>query len=446
VTVPISFAPGVLQTTLQSTLSSLSAAVQTGTEGLSNSSIVGGAVTTPSILELSNVDSTGASTGNYSGSFTVPSGYNALVVEVTGSETITGSSSVNLALFGANSTVNYTQTSGNASVFASGNDNVVLGGLSYSVVGGTVGGNSFAVLSDEGFVTTEASSASNIVFVAGQADSVVSNGSNDIIASGATAGSITVSGFANYIGTSGSDTITAVGTGSIHGLIDSGYAGSIYFINNSTSASTISGFSGSITVFAGAGGGHYEGGGDGHNFLEGQAGLVTLVGSSAGNDTLIAGGNSTTGMNILQGSNSIESGGNQTLISESTAGSTLFVLNAGADQVSASGTGNQQFVLSDTGYATITGSTTSGAVNQYVLAQTSTQGGNNDYIKNFSLTRDSFSLIDPGVSISGVTNGDNLGGDVTGSVVSLSNGTTIKLVGVTWTADQIASVHGGTSF
>jgi hypothetical protein len=143
----------------------------------------------------------------------------------------------------------------------------------------------------------------------------------------------------------------------------------------------------------------------------------------------------------------INSGGNQTLVSESTAGTTLFVLNAGLDNVSAAGSGTQYFILSNQGEATVAGTTDSNGNNQFFLTQTSAQGGNSDLIINFSIQKDNFSIVNStGVSIAGAVDEQNLGGGATGCLVSLSNGTTIKLEGVNFTATQLASIVGSSSF
>lgn len=438
VSVPISFLPGTLQTTL----TSLSTAVTGGIETLNNSSVVGGPVSS-GLLELSNFDSSGASTGNYSINATVPAGYNTLIVEVAGSETLTGNGTTDLALFGSNSTVNYTEMSGSGSIYASGNDNILADGTNYYAVGGTIGGNAFNILSNTGSVTTEG--GSNTIFIAGLSDTVYSGGSNDLIASAATLGSTTVAGFANFIGLSGSNTITAVGTGSINAFIDTGYSGKLYFINDSSSASTITGLAGTVTVFAGAGGGHYEGGALGNNYLvggfsqsslDGGAGLVTLVGSTAGNDTLIAAGSvSGAGFNVINagGQNSlgaVTTSGNDVLQSTSTAGSTYFTLNEGNDLVTASGGGTQYVTFNTMGSATVVGSNEA-IKNQFYLSQDASQGGATDMISNFNFSRDNFSLVNsPDVTISGVANNQTIGGDQTGAIINLSNGTRIELVNV----------------
>jgi hypothetical protein len=339
----------------------------------------------------------------------------------------------------------FSETVGSGSILASGDDTIIAAGSSYNIEGASSGGDNIVNFSSVGGVTTEG--GSNNVFVSGNSDTIVSNGSNDLIVSGANSATISVSGFADFIGLSGDETVSTIGTGSIVGLIGWGYAGKMCFINDSSSASTITGMGGQLTVFGGAGGGHYQGGALGSNLLEGGSGLVTLVGSTAGNDTLIAAGSSTTGINVIQASSMINSGGNQTLVSESTAGTTLFVLNAGLDNVSAAGSGTQYFILSNQGEATVAGTTDSNGNNQFFLTQTSAQGGNSDLIINFSIQKDNFSIVNStGVSIAGAVDEQNLGGGATGCLVSLSNGTTIKLEGVNFTATQLASIVGSSSF
>ncbi len=438
-------------TTLQTLLSAASAAATIG-GNFQNINVAGdsgfitpaGGIGPLGTLVISNTDSVGATTGGAATiALTVPSAYSALVVQAPGTELITGNGADStLAIFDGASTVSYVASTGSGSVYAAGADNVLVDGSSYSVVGGTIGGNAFNVLSNLGAVTTEG--GSNVILIAGLADTVVSNSSDDFIGAAAKQGSITVSGFANVIGTNGSTTVTAVGTGTVNAFIDAGYAGKLDFINQSTSASTITGLAGSVTVFGGVGGGHYEGGGLGNNSLTGGTGAVTLVGSNAGGDTLSAASSIGGGNYLIAGGTdslgNVTTGGNQTLIATSTAGSTTFVLGTGVDLVTTSGSGEQFIKLNSTGFATIVGSAAA-TTNQFVLS--SSDGGNSDVIKNFRIGTDHFSLYSsPGVSISGIANNQTLSAGVTGAVVSLNNGTTIKLVGASFTNTQITSVTG----
>ncbi len=417
------------------------------------------------LLEITNTDS-GAGAGSTPGiQLTVPSGYSSLVVQEPGTESITGNGTDNfVAVFGAQSSVNFTASSGSGSIFAAGSDTVLVGGTAWSIAGGTVGGNVFELLSNSAALGTEG--GANTILAAGISDSIVSGGSNDlIIAVGGPGTSVTASvlGGSTFIGRDGAYTIDAIG-GSVGGAIASGYGGTIDFINNSTVGSVLSGGNGALTVFGGAGGGLYIGGALGSNSMVGGTGDAIFIGSSGGNDTLIANGDSATsfyfgGMSNNVGSNlliagsqdatgAVTTGGNQYLASGASAGTTDFYLGAGLDQASAAGSGTQTFHLSALGSATITGSTAATS-NVFTLKEASTGGGTSDVIANFRVGTDSFSVT--GASITGVTANelfynDTAGNPVTGSDVALSDGTHIKLIGVTLTNSQVSSIPGGSTF
>jgi hypothetical protein len=419
-------------------------------------------------LLVSNMDSTGATVaGAASVSLTVPSGYTSLQVEAPGAETITGNGANEFqASFGANSSVNFTSNGGSGTIAANGtSDSVLLTGSAWAVTGSTLGGNSFELLSTLAAITT--AGGVNTIFAVGTSDTIVSAGTGDTIldvAGPGTSAVVTVSGAAAFVGRNGAYTITAVGSGSVNAVLQPGASGSMDFINNSTVASLVNGASGSLTAFGGAGGGLYSGGGQGQNSLAGGSGNAWLVGSAAGNDTLIANGSIATAVpggggalnfNILVGgatdsTGAVTSAGNQTMLSNASAGETLFEMNRGNDQVSAAGGQTQYFFLNAVGNATISGSAAA-TQNQFYLTQSSRGGGTSDVIQNFSLARDQFDVINSsGVTIAAVTPNqvfyNNSAGVVSGTDIALSNGSHIKLVGLTFTQAQIASITGGTSF
>jgi hypothetical protein len=344
----------------------------------------------------------------------------------------------------------YHVSSGSGVISTSGGNQVVASGTSFSVFIGIAGQDHVALLSTIGAVTT--SGGANTILIAGNSDTVVSNSADDFVVSTAAQAVITVSGFANIVENSGSATITAIGSGCVNALAGTGRASEIDFINASSDASTVTGLNGSITVFGGAGGGYYRGGALGNNSLIGGTGLVTLVGSSKGGDTLVASGSvNGAGFNTLDAglpasSGAVTTGGNDVLQSTSASGTTYFNLNAGNDQVTASGGGIQYINFNPIGEATVVGSNAA-VMNQFYLNQSAGEGGTTDMISNFDLARDNFLLNGTSnPTISSVANSQNFGGGLSGAVISLSNGSTIELVSVSFTKNQIASVIGTKSF
>jgi hypothetical protein len=128
--------------------------------------------------------------------------------------------------------------------------------------------------------------------------------------------------------------------------------------------------------------------------------------------------------------------------------------------VSTQGSGTQVFFVGTAGQDLLYGSTVSGSTNNYFVDQDSTQGSGADYIYNFRVGTDAL-LINPfaqsspngpfnpaagGVSISSEqTFGNATVGSTTGGVeLDLSNGTLIRLYGVTqaqYNADTTKSAY-----
>jgi hypothetical protein len=155
------------------------------------------------------------------------------------------------------------------------------------------------------------------------------------------------------------------------------------------------------------------------------------------NNYLSASGNGTNGA-----ANALFAGsGTATLVATASTFDNQFSGGTGSSTMTSFGAGAQTFFVGSTGQEQMTGATVSGASNNYYFLQDST-GNGSDIITNFTLGRDHLyvNVIGPysGVSISGV---EPLGGGVSGSIVYLSDKTTIQLYGVS--AASIQSVVGG---
>jgi hypothetical protein len=224
---------------------------------------------------------------------------------------------------------------------------------------------------------------------------------------------------------------------------DSTGGGKLDFINNSTVSATVSGnipggSGGSLTVFGGVGGGVYIGGSGGNNSLVGGSGAVTLIGAGNNNHLSVSGYSSSyAGQNVLRAG-----GGGAVMVAESPSGYNEFY-GGGTDTITSYGHGAQTYYVGTTGTERYTGSTVSGATNEYIFDQ-DTSGSGNDIITNFRLGTDHIDVNLNG-TLSGVTirSIEALTGTHTGSVVLLSNQTTIQLYGVSTSALSV-SIIGGT--
>ncbi len=418
----------------------------------------------PGILELTNTDSTGsvhAGAANISGS--VPVNYSTLIVQAPGDQTISGNGSDNfLAVFGGNSSVNFTAASGSGTIVASGNDNMVLGGSFWSVVGGDLGNN--VIVTNAASVSATLNGAgnsstgvpSNAIGSYAQNLSVLSNGTSDFIITAAGKNTVTVTGSANVSDYGAADTVYATGTGSVNMSFGS-QAGTLDFINQSTSPSKVNArvdpttgmitSPGSVTVFGGAGGGVYNGGDNGNNSLVGGSGLVTLYGAGMTNYLYANGAGANGQLNFLNS----DYGTNDTLIAGSGTTNNTFAMGTGTDIVSSDGSGSQVYFVGTSGSETLTGSTVAGASNLFLFDQTTAQGGGTDIITNFASATGAVAYINifgqstPAVTIAGF--GSIVGGygAFAGTEIALSNGTTIKLLGVSASSFN-ASIVGGTTF
>ena len=381
--------------------------------------------------EITNTDSVGgtvAGGGVYRG-LVVPATVVDLVVEVPGKSVITGNGATSLALVGANSNVNYTDTNGGTALAA---DSIFAAGGKDTINTYGTGAN--------------VNSSYNITVTG-----------DDTVNIGASFDSVTADGNASttvYI-YNGATTVTANDSSAVSVQFGKNVGGSLDFINNSSSAATI--FSGnyvggsapnSVTAYGGAGGGYLVGGRAGGNSLVGGTGAVTLQGAGA-NDFLE--GNSSVGNVMFAGT------GNETLLASSTSGSNTFQLglsytgSTGAiianAVVSTAGSGQQAFILGSSSNSTLTGSSATGASNLYIFvsnAATAANGPNDYTITDFSSVNSSLYLND---TLFGSTNTLSIFSETnvttpifSGAVITLSDGSTIKLAGVD--ASTLTSVQG----
>jgi hypothetical protein len=394
---------------------------------------------------------------------TVPPGNNTQTqVNTTVPTTIMGSGgeSVSYGLGTPGSTVpTVLNTNGGSGTVTAGgqNDFVFLSGGIWCVKGAAVGGDS--VNSNAGSVTIGTSGSgtatgsatnrtdttpSNVVGLAGTSAVVNSSGSNDLIESYSGSDTINVSNSANVLVNGGAVTVHATGSGPVVAFFNSIGGGTLDFINNSTVAATVSGNipgggGGSATAFGGVGGGVYVGGSAGNNSLVGGSGAVTLIGGGTNNYLEAAGFSSSyAGQNVLEAGS-----GGGVLVADSTSGYNEFYTGTGTSTVTSFGKGAQTYYVGASGSAQITGSTVAGSTNEYIFDQDST-GSGSDVITNFRLGTDHIDINLNG-NLSGVTIKaiDTLGGGASGSLVSLSDGTTIQLYGVS-KSSLSTSIIGGT--
>jgi hypothetical protein len=343
-----------------------------------------------------------------SGSYTVNSSWNTVIVDTPGNMTLQGNGVTKVALFGAYSNVNYSDTNGGSasaadSIFAAGgNDSIT----TYST---TNTGSSYAIYS----------AGNDTVHLDNQGtDTVVatSNAHTDVIISAGTA------------------TVMATDNSSV--WVKDYSSGKLDFINNSSNAATVYASNStngmalnSVTAFGGAGGGYYVGGLAGSNSLVGGTGTVTLVGAG-NNDFLQA--NSAYGTNLLEGGS-----GSETLIGGTASGSNMFEvgMNGGVTNgvVSTEGSGIQTFLIGSTNSSTVTGSSVMGALNVYdVVRDSATQANGPATLTITDFTSNSVLFITdttPGAGHVSITAmGTELGGG--GTEILLSDNTKIYLTGV----------------
>ncbi len=415
--------PSDINTTLQIFLSAASGSIEGGSptlglinDDLANSTTFNSSIAGANLLELTNTDSLGAVSGSsVSATYNVGASVDALIVQAPGDFTITGNGTTSVALFGANSNVTYSVTTGSGSIFAAGGaDSISIGAAgdtpSYTVY--TSGNDTVNLVS--GIESIDATGNSSTTLFLGAAEA----------------------------------TVTANDSSTVSVVFQPLTAGSLDFINNSSGAATI--YTGAytlpggghnyatnaVTAFGGAGGGFYVGGYAGNNSLTGGTGTVTLQGANAGDVLSVNGGDG----NVL-----FSGQGAETLGASSGSTNNTFQLNlkyvgvgtiTGSDVVSTQGAGQQAYLLG-AGDSTITGSTASGASNVFNLIRNASVGSASYTLTNFaSMSSANFFITDgSGGGTSSIqdisTAMFTIGGsavDVT--TVTLSDQTTIKFDGL----------------
>ncbi len=447
---------------VQAALTAASDAVTAGSASFLNDNVVAGTSTfsvgtssVGGVYEITNTDSVGATTGGASsGTFIVPTTYSTLVVEAPGAYTVDGNGTSNfLAVFSGQSSVDFNAlNSGTGTVVASSGDFIQVGGTffggqGWSVLGGASGADTINTTAENASITTQGSN--NVVGLAGVNATVVGNGSHDLIAGFGGLNTISIAGSSdNVLISGGADTVYAMsGSSSIDAFFFNSGGGTLDFINQSSVAASVTGgangASGSVTVFAGAGGGYYQGGTSGNNSLVGSSGTSST--------TLIGGGNHNYLSVDGSGANALFAGdGTATLVAGAGTEDNVLAGGAGTDIISTAGAGTQSFFVGTTGSETLTGSSIGGALNNYYFNQAASAGGGTDVITDFKYGSDHV-FINPfdttgggSVSVQGVSSTTINGAH--SSEVTLTDNTIIKLVGVTFTNAQIATISGSTSF
>lgn len=343
-----------------------------------------------------------------SGAYTVSSSANTVIYQAPGNATLQGNGVTNVAIFGANSNVAYSDTNGGS---ASAADSIFAAG----------GNDSISTYS-----TTNTGSSYDIYSAGNDTISLNNQGTDSVLATGNARTDVFVS--------QGTTTVTASDNSSV--WVNDSSSGTLDFINNSTNAATVfSSASGdgaalnSVTAFGGAGGGYYVGGRAGNNSLIGGTGTVTLQG--AGNSDFLQ-ANSSLGTNLL-----MAGAGNETLIGGTASGSNTFELgmngSIASGLVSTEGSGIQTFLLGSSSSSTLTGSSAAGAINIFDIVRdsaTQSTGPATYTISDFSANSALFISDSTGgagqVSISAI--GTPLGGG--GAEILLGDSTKIYLTGV----------------
>jgi hypothetical protein len=410
------------------------------------------------IFELTNQTVSGASTaGSANVSVTVPIQYQTIIVQAPGTETVTGGGATGeLAIFDQQSTVNFATGGGSGTVVAGGGGDFILAsGTSYSVTGATIGNDTINSIANNSTITTYGqgnavnnaigadSTPSNVVGLAGTNATVISNGTNDLVETYSGSDIVSVNGSANVLINGGADTVYATASSTAVKAFFNLFGGTLDFINQSNTAATVSGAvpgasGGSTTAFGGAGGGIYIGGDAGNNSLVGGTGSVSLVGAGTNNFLSVQGSfGSYATENVLSAG-----AGGATMVAGSTTSYNEFVGGSGTDSIVSFGKGIQSYFVGSTGSEVITGSTATGAANNYYFDQDSS-GNGADVITNFKAGRDSI-FINANVTTSGVAIAGYESLGASNTIITLTDRTTITLYGVQ-ASSLNASIVGGTS-
>jgi hypothetical protein len=358
------------------------------------------------LVDITNTDTNGATAPSGNTNLSVPASTGTVVVQDPARVSITGSDSTTLAVFGGQSTVFYSVTGGQGSIYAGGGRDEI---FSFSA-GDTTG--------------------LNIVSAGNDVVDLNGTGADTVTAVGNATTSVTV-GAANA-------TVSATGSSLVNVQFNVNAGGNLDFINNSSNAASV--FTGSygpglfapnsVTVFAGAGGGIYVGGRAGNNSLIGGSGLTTLIGGGS-NDVISVTASVGSGTNELFTGEGIES-----LFGGTGSGQNAFnigLYDFGVGNVTASGiassdgSGNQSFDIGNTNGETITGSSAAGATNFFDIIGTSTSGGGNLTINDFNSANSAIYLVDATTQAPGDATISGIGQQFGSTNILLSDGTQITL-------------------
>lgn len=336
--------------------------------------------------------------------------------------------------------------SANATVVAGGGVNSIIGGLGdLDVLGGNgtlnvttlpQSGGILAVSVDTGAATINALSNYDLIGQWGGAMNVVAGGFGGLIQTFNTSdtASISVSGSnTEVLVGGGSDTVTAVAGDSGLNMFFDHSGATLDFINSSTSSATLSGAApgataGSATVFGGAGGGVYVGGPVGSNLLIGGSGLVTLVGSGANNLLSVNGAGSGGNGNVLSVAYAV--GGSTMSASSSTTNNNFYGSASGQVDILSAGSGVQNFFIGSGDQETISGSRALSATNNYYMSEDPNAPSVQQItITNFDPAADQLFLNKMGAYVGGLTI-QSMNSGAGGSLLGLSDGTTVRMLGV----------------
>jgi hypothetical protein len=394
---------------------------------------------------------------------TISAGVTAFYDRATIANTVLGGGQTNIKVFlepSAAIPVTYFTGGGSGTITAaSAGDTLSVTGAKWLIKGSTKGGDSIHSAAKNATINVSGAgdaqgtwqngadtTPSNYVALTAGNAVVNADGQKDLILSSGGKDTVNAYNSATVEVNGGAVTINAAGSGPVLAFFENG-GGALTFINNSTVSATVSGAvpggtAGSVTAFGGAGGGVYVGGPGGNNSLVGGSGTVTLVGAGTNNYLEAAGYSSNYfSQNVLEAGN-----GGGILVADSSTGYNEFLGGTGNDTISSAGAGAQTYYIGASGAESITGSTTSGAQNEYIFDQSS-NGAGQDTIANF---RHGLDHIDinlngtlSGVTISGFTGFGTIGAASYGTMVSLSDSTKIYLYGLSSSALS-TSIIGGT--
>jgi hypothetical protein len=365
------------------------------------------------LVNITNTDTGGATAPSANVNLTVPSITTTLVVQDPARVSITGSDSTSLALFSGQSTVFYSVTGGQGSIFAGGGRDEI---FSYS-----------------------AGTNSNLDIVSAGNDlvSLDGSGSDTVTAVGNATTSVVVG--------AGTATVSATGSSLVNVQFAENAGGNLFFVNNSSGAASV--YTGSypdgghansaITVFGGGGGGIFVGGRAGNNSLIGGSGLTTMIGG--GNNDVIS-----VTASVGSSYNELFTGlGTESLYGGSGSGNNAFnigLYDPGVGNITATGiassdgSGTQAFDIGNSNGETLTGSSVAGSTNFFDVIGSSTTGGGNLTINDFNSANSAIYLVDATTQAPSDAAISVIASSAFGAQIVLTDGTSITLKGISTSA------------